>query len=234
MGPKSIDLKMTALEWKRTVYIEEYRLEDHEDWDDQVPGDAKILSKKQGVRSYRQIPVGKRTVQESYTERVQDGTESYTERVSDGTERYKCGVINKKNGFFEDRYCTRFKYKTVTKTRPRYRSVTKTRPREEVIYDSVPVFGTLVSYRVWRWSETGQAASQGSDFEPVWGLVEEDDTHRAGRKTEDYVLVLVDTADPGKVFRWPLKPDQINRCSINTVVAGKIDSSGRLISLEGF
>lgn len=99
-GPSTANLKMTALEWKRTVYVEEYRLEDHEDWDDQVPGDAKIISKKRSVRSYNQVPVGTRTVQESYTENVRDGTESYTERVSDGTERYKCGVINKKNGFF--------------------------------------------------------------------------------------------------------------------------------------
>lgn len=142
-----VELEVSGLEWQRTIALEEYKTVSETAWEGEVPQNARVQSSERAVHHTDKVPDGTRTV-----------PETYSEEVADGSERYVCGRIDKKNGYFEDKYCTRTKYKTVTKTRN----------RTETIYKDVPVYKTRYTYLIDKWIPAGEKTTSGSDFNPHW------------------------------------------------------------------
>lgn len=197
---RDIDLVVDRVEWVRSIEVEEYRQVTKEDWEDEVPADAKVISRRQDVHHYDHVKTGSHIVPEYYTERVRTGshteTEYYTEREQSGTERYRCGTRNKGNGYFEDVYCTRPEYRTVTKSRSKqvddYQTVTRSRDRVVEDFKDVPVHRTKVSYSVKRWIPADTVVAQGADLKPHWPKVSVSAKKRAGQQTETYRVFFHD------------------------------------------
>ena len=162
-----------------------------------------------------------------HTDRVADGTQSvpetYSEQVADGTEKYVCGRINKKNGYFEDKYCTRTKYKTVTKTRN----------KTETVYKEVAVYKTRHTYLIDKWMAAGEKTTSGSDFNPRWETVSVDNikTREAGRE-ESYNLICKESGEKNKSHKLKISPESWSKFQNGIMLHGKKDFFGKLISID--
>jgi hypothetical protein len=207
-----VNIEVTGLEWQRTIFLEEYKTVTETAWEGEVPKNARVRSSEKALH---------------HTDKVADGTrqipEEYSEQVSDGTESYVCGKINKKNGYFEDKYCTRTKYKTVTKTRN----------KTETIYKDVPVYKTRYTYLIDKWIAAEAKTTSGSDFNPRWEDVQVDNVRmREGSRTESYNLICKELNGENKLHRFELSPENWSKFQSGMQLHGKIDFFGRLISIE--
>lgn len=209
-----IEIETANLEWNRSIAIEEYKTVTETAWEGEVPPNARVQSNERALHHTDKVPDGTRTV-----------PETYSEQVSDGTERYVCGRVNKKNGYFEDKYCTRTKYKTVTKTRN----------KTETIYRDVPVYKTRYNYLIDKWVAAGEKTTSGADFNPKWADVKVDDTktREAGRK-EIYNLIFKELGGNNKLHKMEVAPDKWNRFQSGQRLKGTTDFAGKLISIDGF
>ncbi|MCD9188631.1 MAG: hypothetical protein LUM44_19590 [Pyrinomonadaceae bacterium] len=206
------EIEISGLEWKRSISLEEYKTVTETAWEGEIPQAARVQSKENALHHVDKIPNGTRTV-----------PETYTERVSDGTERYVCGRTSKKNGFFEDKYCTRTKYK----------SVTKTRNRTETIYKDVPVYKTRYTYLIDKWVSAGDQTTSGNNFDPQWANVKADNIHtRESGRTENYNLLCKEFGGKNKAYKVKLSPQNWANFRQNQHLHGKIDFWGELISID--
>jgi hypothetical protein len=207
-----VDVEVTGLEWQRSIAIEEYRTVTETAWEGQVPANVRVQSSERALHHTDQVPTGSRQV-----------PETYSEQVSDGTERYVCGRKNKKNGYFEDVYCTRTKYKTVTKTRT----------RTETIYQSVPVYRTRYTYLIDKWMPAGEKATSGTNFSPQWAAVTVDNvrTRESGRK-ESYSLVCKELGGKNKLLKIKLTPETWPKFQNGMRLHAKTNFFGSLISID--
>ncbi len=207
-----VELEVTGLEWERRIQIEEYRTVKETAWEGEVPKEARVQSSERAVHHVDKVPDGTRSV-----------PETYTEQVSDGTERYVCGRKNKKNGYFEDEYCTRTKYKTVTKTR------TKT----ETIYKDVPVYRTRYTYLIDKWVAADEKITNGNDFNPHWAIVQVDNVRtREGGRQESYNLLCKELSGKNKLHKFKLTPENWSQFQNGMRLHGKIDFFGDLTSIN--
>jgi hypothetical protein len=208
----SRELEVVGLEWQRTIKIEEYKTVRETAWEGEVPDEARIQSKETAQHHTDRVPNGTRQV-----------PESYTERVADGTERYVCGRKNKKNGYFEDEYCTRTKYKEVTKTRN----------RTETVYKDVPVYRTRYTYLIDKWVAAGEKTTAGNDFDPQWATVQIDNVRtREGGREESYNLLCKELGGDNKLYKYKVEADAWSRFQNGMRLHGKTDFFGELISID--
>jgi len=206
------EVEVTNLEWTRTIALEEYKTVTETAWEGEVPPNARVQSQTRAVH---------------HTDKVADGTrsvpETYTEQVSDGTERYVCGRTSKKNGFFEDKYCTRTKYKTVTKTRN----------KTETVYKDMPVYKTRYSYSIDKWVAAEEKTTSGTDFNPQWAIVQTDNVHtRTGKRTESYNLLCKELGGDNKLHKIKLTADDWSKFKSGDRLHGKKDFFGDLVSID--
>jgi hypothetical protein len=205
------EVEVTGLEWTRTVAAEEYKTVTETAWEGELPPDARVQSSERALH---------------HTEKVADGTrsvpETYTEQVSDGTETYNCGRTSKKNGYFEDKTCTRTKYK----------SVTRTRNRTETVYKDVPVYRTRYNYQIEKWVTVDEKTTSGTDFNPQWAAVPTDKTHRAGKRTENYVLLCKELGGANKPHKIELTAENWSNFINGERLSGKKDIFGLLVELD--
>lgn len=191
---------MDRVEWRRSVVVEEYRDVVSEDWEGSAPPDARIISRRQDVHHHDRVKVGSHVVQEHYIEQVLVGsrtvTETYTDQEYGGTERYQCGTRNLGNGYFEDVYCTRPVYRTVTKTRSKlvddYQTVSRVRDKTIDDYKDIPVYRLKIKCSVKRWVPADTLVGQGTDLAPQWPEVAGRQAKRAGQRSESYRVFLRD------------------------------------------
>lgn len=208
----STEIEVTGLEWTRTIALEEYKTVSETAWEGEVPANARVQSNERALHHTDKIPNGTRTV-----------PETYSEEVSDGSERYVCGTTSKKNGFFEDKYCTRTKYKTVTKTRN----------KTETIYKDVPVYKTRYKYLIDKWVAVGEKTASGTDFSPQWAAVPPDAARtRAGKRTETYNLLCKELGGENKTHKLPLTAENWSKFKNGERLHGKTDFFGKLISID--
>lgn len=208
------EVEISGLDWKRSIAIEEFKTVTETAWEGEVPPNAKVQSNERALHHTDKVPNGTRTV-----------PETYSEQVSDGTERYVCGRINKKNGYFEDKYCTRTKYKTVTKTRN----------KTETIYRDVPVYKTRYTYLIDKWVSIGEKTTSGEDFDPKWANIKIDNIRlRESGRTESYNLMCKELGGDNKLHKMEVAGDKWNLFQNGQRLKGKLDAFGRLISLDGF
>lgn len=205
------EVEITGLEWTRAVAVEEYKTVAETAWEGEVPPDARIQSSERALH---------------HTEKVADGTrsipETYTEQISDGTESYVCGRTSKKNGYFEDKYCTRTKYK----------SVTRTRNKTETVYKDVPVYRTRYNYEIEKWVTVDEKTTSGTDFNPQWAFVQTDKTHREGKRAESYNLICKELGGENKIHKVKLTPENWSSFQIGERLESKKDFFGFLVEID--
>ena len=207
-----VEVEVTGLEWKRTVSIEEYKTVEETAWEGEVPPGARIKSNERALHHTEKVPNGTRTVPETFTEQVSDGTESYV-----------CGRTSKKNGYFEDKYCTRTKYK----------SVTKTRNRTETNYKDVPVYKTRYNYLIDKWVTTDEKTTSGTDFNPQWAAVQTDNLRtRIGRRAENYNLLCKELGGDNKLHTIKLTAENWSKFKNGDRLHGKTNLIGDLVSID--
>ena len=209
----AVEVEVSGLEWQRSIALEEYKTVTESAWEGEVPGNARIQSNERALHHTDKVPNGTRTV-----------PETYTEQVSDGTEKYVCGKINKKNGYFEDKYCTRTKYKTVTKTRN----------KTETVYRDVPVYKTRYTYLIDKWIAAGEKTTSGNDFNPQWADVKTDNVKtRESSRTENYILICKELGGDNKLHKIQIAPEKWRQFQTGQRIGGKTDFFGKLISIDG-
>ena len=115
--------------------------------------------------------------------------------------------INKGNGFFEDKYCTRDKY------------------REEPIYD------TWVRYRIWKWVSTTPETKTGTDRNPVFPTVYTHSKRReAGRSTE-YTIFLSD-AKAKKDYEYSANEATWKRWNTGDELVAAVNNLGSVVRVR--
>lgn len=207
-----IEIEATNLEWQRSIKLEEYKTVTETAWEGEVPKEARVQSTTRALHHTDKVPDGTRSV-----------PETYTEQISDGTEKYVCGRKNKGNGYFEDVYCTRTKYK----------SVTKTRYKTETIYKDVPVYKMRYTYLIDKWVSAGEKTTSGTDFNPQWADVSVDNIRmREAGRTESYNLVCKELGGKNKLYKIKLTPANWSQFHGGEHLHGKINFFGKLISIE--
>ncbi|MEL6673653.1 MAG: zinc finger protein [Bacteroidota bacterium] len=141
--PQEIDVVVEDFEWKRQWQLLHYEAVQHEDWS--TPSGAFEVSSFQAVHHYDQVLRG-------YEKRRR------VRQVPVGEERYVCGQIDRGNGYFEDRYCTR----TIYENREEW--------YEEPVYDQVPVYRTKYRYKLMQWvaSKENLLQTAAKDHQARW------------------------------------------------------------------
>lgn len=206
------EVEVTGLEWTRTIALEEYKTISESAWEGEVPPNVRIQSEIRAVHHTDKVADGTRTVPETYSEQVSDGTESYA-----------CGKTSKKNGYFEDKYCTRTKYKTVSKTRN----------KTETVYRDVPVYKTRYNYLVDKWVSAGEKTTSGTNFNPQWAAVQADDVRtRISSRTENYNLLCKELSGAGKIHKIKLPAENWSKFKTGERLRGKTNFFGSLISID--
>ncbi|HEX6749755.1 MAG TPA: Ran-binding zinc finger domain-containing protein [Longimicrobium sp.] len=160
---------VTAKQWERSVQVEAYRTVTEEGWD--LPQGGRLVRSYRAIRDYRRVLDHYETRTRQVSDRVQTGTESYT-----------CGSVDRGNGYFEDRTCTRPVYET------RYHTETY----QEPIYRREPIWDTKYEYRIKRWVPDQLLTERGDTTQPRWPATEVDDTTREGEKKQRYVITFRD------------------------------------------
>ena len=206
------EIEVTGLEWTRAIALEEYKTVQETAWEGEVPPNARVQSQTRAVHHTDKVPDGTRTVPETYTEQVSDGTESYV-----------CGKTSKKNGYFEDKYCTRTKYKTVTKTKN----------KTETDYKDVPVYKTRYNYLIDKWVTTGEKTTSGTDFNPQWANVQTDNVRtREVSRAESYNLLCKELGSAGKLHKIKLTAENWSKFKSGDRLQGVTDFFGDLVSID--
>jgi hypothetical protein len=202
-------LTVTGVEWQRSVEVEEFRTLTQEAWENEVPGDARVISRRREHHHDRQVQVGTRTEQETYTERVQVGTR-----------KVKVGTRDLGNGYFEDVY----------RDEPVYESRERTRTVEKPVYRSEPVYMDKVKYEVDRWVVARTEQAGGQDNAPVWPQVDESARRRTGKRTEKYVVRLRDPAE-GDTYEEEVSADVFARFAPGSTCRGRVNRLGMLVEV---
>ncbi|HEY9071941.1 MAG TPA: Ran-binding zinc finger domain-containing protein [Candidatus Ozemobacteraceae bacterium] len=174
-------VEVTGLAWERTIEVEELKAVRHEDWSDRMPAGARVLGREEKIRSYRDVLVGHREVEETYTEQQQVGTR-----------RVKTGVQDLGNG----------RFKEIWSDEPVYRDVQKRRRVTKPVYRQEPVYGTWMTYEADEWVKVDTAAAKGTTELPAWpstGVKQPVENRlgarREGVRTEAYRITLKSLKD---------------------------------------
>ena len=195
---KEIEVTVKEHGWERTIQMEEYKEVVEEDW--KLPANASVISSERAIHHYDKNLIG----HETRTRDVQ---------VKVGEEKYKCGQVDKGNGYFVDKYCTKPIYETRTET------------YEEPIYEKVPVYQTKYKYSVMKWLEINPLVAQGKTKNEAWpkpSSAQEGNRFREGEKKERYYFVL----------KVPDNKDEIEDVSYE--FWKKVPEKGRLKATKSF
>ena len=72
---------------------------------------------------------------------------------------------------------------------PIYETRYRTETREEPVYEEQPIYDTLYTYEIERWTVDRTESTSGSDANPVWPTLDADE--RAGAQRELYEVIFV-------------------------------------------
>lgn len=168
--PRETTVEVSGHSWTRTIDIEAYRQVQEEDWT--LPSQGEMIRSFSAIHHY---------------DKILDHYESRTRsvRVKVGEERYACGKIDKGNGYFQTKYCSR----------PVYQN--RQESYQEPVYRNDPVYRTKYVYNIYRWKLDRTNRASGSDKNPKWpeGAPPQNvqnDKWREGKKTEKYLLYVTD------------------------------------------
>ncbi|MGH9902148.1 MAG: hypothetical protein ACRD68_10115, partial [Pyrinomonadaceae bacterium] len=192
------------------VEVEELQTLTEEKWENEVPSDARVISRNRQFHHNDKVQTGTRSVQQTYTERVQTGTR-----------RVKTGTRNKGNGYFEDVYSNE----------PVYSNRTKTRTVQEPVYRDVPVYRDKVKYQIDRWRTVATERTEGADNAPRWPEVSAGPKRREGKRVEKYVVRLRDPRD-GDTYEREVEAGVFTRFVPGSNCLAKINRLGVISTLD--
>lgn len=189
--------RVDRLEWSWTIPMERYVTLTDEGFHS-PPGDATILHQEQRQNGWKTVVVGTRQV-----------TTTETVRVPSGQRPYGCGMIDKGNGYFEERICYETTYTT--------QQVPTT--RTEDITQRVPDVQTWRSWSYQRWRVVDTFRNSGTGRVPQapdTPLLRADERLGAPTVSRDVVVLTTEgevlrmegtdalwsQADPGDTVRW--------------------------------
>lgn len=164
-----VELTVTDVAWERTIPVEAYRTVEEGDWT--IPEGGRQLASEQKIHHYDQV-----------VDHYDTKTREVCEDKQTGTETYTCGKIDKGNGFFADKQCTR----------PVYREECHDETYRDPVYRDEPVYQTWYTYEIEKWvlDRTEKASGQTQDvYWPEYTLA---DNERVGQRTETYEVHFVD------------------------------------------
>jgi hypothetical protein len=166
--PQQIDVEVVGFTWERQIQLLHQEVVQKEAWS--APGDALDVESFRAIRSYQEVLRG-------YETRIRNV------KVKVGTERYVCGKIDKGNGYFVDKYCTRPIYENREET------------YEAPIYDKVPVYDTKYRFkrREWVAHQEHIVRATGRDQQARWpqdARLSQPDQWKAGPQRATYRLTV--------------------------------------------
>ncbi|MEM7104203.1 MAG: Ran-binding zinc finger domain-containing protein [Bacteroidota bacterium] len=162
----TVNVEIVALNWERTIEIQEYKLVEEEDW--HLPTSGKLIESFRAVHHYDKVSKGFET-------------KTKTIQVQVGTETYACGKKDLGNGYFEDVYCDRPIYEDRQET---YR---------EEVFEDVPVYQTKYRYSIKRWKPESSLTDKGTSKPAIWPTspkLENTGRYRIGDRKERYSIVI--------------------------------------------
>ena len=164
-------LKVTALNWYRSIAVEQYTSFDESGWE--LPAGAKLTSqKKELLRTDKVVDhYVNRQVQRS--RRVIDHYETYYTYSDRG------------NGTFEE----------IAHERPVYTTEYYTETVRDPVYRDVPRYATKYYYTIWRWVEDHRVEASGTDHEAIWPDPALQENEREGKRNEKYGFTVESEKD---------------------------------------
>jgi hypothetical protein len=202
-------LTVTGVHWERSIEVEELQTLTEQAWENELPSDARPISRRREFHHNDKIQTGTRKVDETYTERVQTGTK-----------RVKVGTKNRGNGYFEDVY----------KDEPVYENRKRTRTVDEPVYRNEPVYKNRVTYQVDRWKTVRTERAQKDDNSPVWPAVSTGPKRRAGRRAEKYLVLLRDSQS-GETYEREVAEGEFVRFVPGSTCRAEINNLGTIVKL---
>ena len=154
---------VVEVSWERSVNVQELQTVTEEGWS--LPSDARLIDSFLKHYGY-----------ENVVDHYETKYSKEPKEVEDGTEPYVCGEIDKGNGYFEDKYCTRTKYKTI------YVDV----PYQDPVYRQDPVKKTWYVYTVDQWVSIGREVASGKSHSAHWPSVSTGSNIRTNGAQESY------------------------------------------------
>jgi hypothetical protein len=204
------ELAVDNVKWQRSVEVEEYKTLTEQGWENEIPSDARVLSRRREFHHNDKIQVGTRPVEQTYTEKVQVGTK-----------KVKVGTKDMGNGYFKDIY----------EDKPVYEDKKRTKVVQEPIFRDEPVYKNKVTYQIDRWKAVKTEQAQGNDNSPLWPKITEGPKIRAGKKTEKYLVTLKDTKK-GKIYEQEVAESDFTRFTPGSICRASINNLGSIKKLD--
>jgi hypothetical protein len=177
--PRTEIATVTNIAWERSIAIEEYQYNQHENWT--LPAGADLISQEERIASYNQVQIG--TEEEcGYEESCTTiSVYSHTERTC-----YDDGTCDEHDVYQDERSCTD---EYVCNTVP--------------VYEDVPVYQTWYTYQIWEWVNIQPAVTRGSDADIHWPDVRLEDNQREGARNESCVVTFTNAKGDSYAYRPP-------------------------------
>jgi len=201
-------LTVEGFSWSRSIAIEESKTVREEGWS--IPTGGRTVSQRQDIHHYDKV-----------VDRYETKTRQVSEKVKDGEEKYVCGKTDLGNGRFKDKYCTRDKYRTETRTET-YR---------DPVYKQVAVYQTKYTYDIEKWLVTRTEKAGAEDNKAYWPKVELKDKEREGEKKESYTMRL--SGAKGKTYNYEMPFEKWSAYELKQKVQAKMDIFGEIVEIVG-
>jgi len=164
----SAGLRVSAVNWQRSVQIEENTLMHESDWT--LPQGAEQTDARREIHHYENVVDHYENVPVERSRRVLDHYET------------EYSYVDKGNGYYEE----------VTHRVPVYTTEYYTEYVRQPVYRQEARYQTKYYYDIWRWVATRIVRSEGTDHAPYWpdpGLGERE---REGDRDEKYTFTVTD------------------------------------------
>ena len=163
------DLNVTALNWVRSINIEENRMFSESGWE--LPDGAKQTDAKKELHHYDQVLDHYEDVQVRRSRQVVDHYETYYTYSDNG------------NGTYSE----------IPHERPVYTTEYYTETVKQPVYRSVPRYATKYYYDIWRWTPSRDVTASGDDHNAAWPEYTLAENEREGQRTETYRFTVEHT-----------------------------------------
>ena len=156
------DLQVTALNWTRTINIEQNRQYSESAWE--LPDGAELTGTKREIHHYDSVLDHYESRQVQRSHQVIDHYETYYTYEDNG------------NGTFTE----------VSHQRPVYKTEYYTETVQEPVYVQVPRYADKYYYTIWRWKPERDVTASGTDHNTEWPAPDLAENEREGQRSEEY------------------------------------------------
>ena len=204
--PRSSNGSVTAKEWTRVLYLENYEDVKRSDWS--LPADATLISSASEIHHYDTVLDHYEDVQVRRSREVLDHYNTVTETVNNG------------DGTFTERdrqepvYVTEYYYET----------------ERQPVYIEVPAYRTKYYYVHKEWVSAEPAVASGTTDEPYWPAYTESPTVRVSGQGSAYKLTVINGKD--KTYTVPVTEALFAAYSVGDPLEVTV-SAGNVTELDG-